>query len=46
MINFGLAIADELLLDTLEDRLRDAAEAVDASFHPPLLISAWGRTPG
>lgn len=44
MINFGLATADELQLDTLEDRLREAGAAVDAGFYPPLLISAWGRT--
>lgn len=45
MIKFGLATAAELQVETLETRLRTAAAAQDAAFHPPLLVSAWARTP-
>jgi SAM-dependent methyltransferase len=39
----GIATEDELGLDTLEQRVRDALNAAGAVFAPPTVAGAWGR---
>lgn len=39
----GLATAEEIAIETLADRLRDEALALDATLVSPSLISAWTR---
>lgn len=41
----GIATENELQLDTLQQRLAAAAQAVDAVILPPTLVGAWGRRP-
>lgn len=41
----GLASADEIDIDTLEDRIRAELEAEDATLSSPLLVGAWSRIP-
>jgi hypothetical protein len=41
----GLATADEVDIDTLEERIRAELEGANATMSSPLLISAWTRLP-
>jgi ubiquinone/menaquinone biosynthesis C-methylase UbiE len=43
MISLGIATADEIALDTLAERLRDAAVAGDHCIFLPRLVGAWAR---
>ena len=40
-----LATAEEISIDTLEDRIRVELGAADATMSSPLLVSAWTRLP-
>jgi SAM-dependent methyltransferase len=40
-----VATADEVGIDTLEQRIRDALQAAQATMSSPNLIGAWARTP-
>lgn len=42
---FGVVTAAEVDIDTLADRLRDAALRADAVLIPPSMIGAWARLP-
>ena len=41
-----VATADEIDIDTLEQRIRDSLQAARATMSSPHLIGAWARTPG
>ncbi len=43
MERLGVASADELQLDTLETRLRDAVTRADAVVFMPTFVGAWTR---
>jgi SAM-dependent methyltransferase len=42
---FGVATSEEVAIDTLEKRIRDALQAAQATMSSPQLIGAWARTP-
>jgi ubiquinone/menaquinone biosynthesis C-methylase UbiE len=44
ILEFGLATAEEVDVDTLADRLRDAAVAGHHRFTLPRLVGSWSRT--
>jgi hypothetical protein len=41
----GIATADELGVETLQDRLAAALQATRSVVLPPTLVGAWGRLP-
>lgn len=45
IVQHGIATAEQLGLDTLEDRLADALTHADAVLLPPTVAGAWGRVP-
>ena len=42
----GIATADEIGIDTLEERLGQALQETDSVLMPPTLVGAWGRYRG
>jgi hypothetical protein len=44
ILEFGLATEEEVDVDTLADRLRDAAVAGHHRFTLPRLVGSWSRT--
>jgi len=42
----GIATPEQIGLDTLNDRIREALRRADAVMLPPTLVGAWGRRPG
>jgi len=45
MQQLGVATEDEVQIETLADRLREAATKADATIVPPLFVGAWSRKP-
>lgn len=43
MLTFSIATAEQLQLETLEQRIADALRAADAVLLPPALAGAWGH---
>jgi hypothetical protein len=43
MIAAGIATAEEIGLDTLEERIGQELRSTDAVFMPPTVVGAWGR---
>jgi len=46
ILKAGLASADEIGIDTLEERLRREVVAANGVIRLPELINAWARVPG
>jgi SAM-dependent methyltransferase len=43
---FGVATAEEVAIETLEQRIRDGLQTAQATMSSPNLIGAWAQTPG
>jgi len=45
IVGHGIATAEQMAVDTLEERLAEALRRADAVMLPPTVVGAWGRTP-
>jgi hypothetical protein len=43
IIAHGIATAEQIGLETLDDRITQALTAADAVLLPPIVVGAWGR---
>jgi SAM-dependent methyltransferase len=45
IVTYGIATADELGIESLEERLAESLMRADAVLLPPTVVGAWGRSP-